>query len=286
MYIPSLLFIYQGAIMAKRVKDDFAKNKLLNLINYCNTQIYSSTDYMIAKAILNLVENNQTTTLEELAKEASVSETSVHKFIKKVGFKNFDEFRMVFFLAIDQMNTGRNLMHMHDHGKIESFDQLVTSIYSRAQANMIETVKLIDFYQLKQVVDQLLSANTVTFIGDEHTLSDFYTLQLDLLGMLVPSYLFKRTDIQIDHMSRLKEGDVIIYLNVFKGWFSKTERESMKIAHDNKATTIGFFQEIDNEINELFDQVVLYGIKDSHNQGFYSMYFLSQILSEMIYEHK
>lgn len=286
MYIPSLLFIYQGAIMTKRVKDDFAKNKLLKLINYCNTQIYSSTDYMIAKAILNLVENNQTTTLEELAKEASVSETSVHKFIKKVGFKNFDEFRMVFFLAVAQMNTGRNLMHMHDHGKIESFDQLVTSIYSRAQANMIETVKLIDFYQLKQVVDQLLSANTVTFIGDEHTLSDFYTLQLDLLGMLVPSYLFKRTDIQINHMSRLKEGDVIIYLNVFKGWFSETERESMKIAHDNKATTIGFFQETDNEINELFDQVILYGIKDSHNQGFYSLYFISQILSEMIYEHK
>lgn len=272
--------------MAKRVKDDYAKNMLLQLINYCNTQIYSSTDYMIAKAILNLVDNNQTTSLEEIAQDASVSETSVHKFIKKVGFKNFDEFRRVFFLAMNEMNGGRKLMHINDHGKSTDSNQLIDSIYNRAQDNIQHTIKLLNHEKLKEIVNQLLSANTVTFIGDEHALSDFYTLQLDLLGMGVPSYLFKRTDIQEDHMSRLKEGDVIVYLNVFKDWFTKKERDAMKMAHTNKAITIGFFQEIDESIHELFDEIILYGVSDSHNQGFYSMYFISQILSELIYINK
>lgn len=66
-----------------RRKNDNAKNKMLHLIAYCNSQISNTTDLMIAANILKMTENNVMLSLEQLANNASVSQASVHRFIRK-----------------------------------------------------------------------------------------------------------------------------------------------------------------------------------------------------------
>ena len=45
---------------------------------------------------------------------------------------------------------------------------------------------------------------------------------------------------------------------------------------------VGFGQEIKENWNDFFDVVYHYGIPRSTNDGFYSLFYLSQILSELL----
>ena len=94
-----------------RRKNDNAKNKTLHLIAYCNSQISNTTDLMIAASILKMTENNVMLSLEQLANNASVSQASVHRFIRKAGFDSYEDFRACYLNAVLEMNINRKKMH-------------------------------------------------------------------------------------------------------------------------------------------------------------------------------
>ncbi|MGM9942453.1 MAG: MurR/RpiR family transcriptional regulator [Bulleidia sp.] len=268
-----------------RKKNGNAKNKMLHLIAYCNSQISNTTDLMIASTILKMTENNVTLSLEQLAEQASVSQASVYRFIRKAGFENYDDFRNCYLNAVLEMNINRKKMHRQTFGVIDDPKKIPDILYENALSNMLESGRKTDLKQIRRVVRILQEAGCVTCVGNEHELSEFHTVQLDLIGEGVPVFLQYNANLQKSLLKYLQDGDVIVVINVFEKWLGEDLRNEIAAIREKKRIrTIGFFQEDVPELRQLFDEYVLYGEPDSHNQGFFSLMLISQLISEMLYE--
>lgn len=259
------------------------RSSLMGLINYCNTQMTNSNEYNIARVILHNVDKLESMSLEELSKESNISQASVSRFIKKMGFKSYQEFRESFQKALLEMKLNRKLSHVTMF-PYPSEDYIYDKLYEEALNNLIGTRERIDKKQLAELVSILKKANSVTFYGDDHTLSIFYTLQLDLLANGTPAYLFKTEEIQKLHSDFLQDDDIIVFLNVYTGFVTSRQKKMLKRIRKNKQIKmIAFSQENNEAWDHFFDMVIHYGLSNSINNGFYSLLYLSQLLSELYY---
>ena len=268
-----------------RRKNDNAKNKTLHLIAYCNSQISNTTDLMIAASILKMTENNVMLSLEQLANNASVSQASVHRFIRKAGFDSYEDFRACYLNAVLEMNINRKKMHRQTFGIIEDNAKMLDILYENAQSNMKETLRKLDLNQMKRIAGILHNARQVTFLGNEHELAVFHTVQLYLIGEGIPAFLQYHAALQKNVLHNLQDGDVVVVINAFEKWLGEDMRMELSDLKNRKDIRIvGFFQEDVESLRKLSDEYCLYGEPDSHNQAFYSLLLLSQMLSEMMYE--
>lgn len=268
-----------------RKKNKNSKGKMLNLVNFCNSQISNTTDFMIAKAILKMVENNEMVSLEELSENAAVSQASLHRFIRKAGFSSYEDFKTCFLNAVLEMNIDRKKMHRETFGNATDINSIVDILYQNGMSNLQETLRKLDYRQLKRVSTMLHNATDVTILGSERELATFYTLQLDLLGEGTACNMFYSHELQKRHVEQLPEGTIVLVINVFTDWFKEDLRVKLEELHaEHRIQTIGLFQEDDEKLRTMFDEYIFYGEPDSHNQGYYSLTLLSQVLSELLYE--
>lgn len=267
--------------MASR-KDDNKAGRILRIVNYCNSQILNVNEYTLIRTIFShILENNRIESIEQLANEASTSQASVSRFIKKIGYSSFSEFRFQYVSEFSQLYKFRKSEH-------ESYMEKETSIidieYTKALQNLENTKKILDESKIQNIVQILTNADSVTILGDDHCLSDFYTLQLNLMASGIPAFLFKNEEMQTLHAKSLHEGDVVIYLNVARQFLTPPHRKLLTELRQNSVCLIGIVQ--DRMLESLFDHCLLYGIEGSFNYGFYSLWYLSQVLSEMVIDEQ
>ena len=82
--------------------------------------------------------------------------------------------------------------------------------------------------------------------------------------------------------SALQDGDVLLFLNVFSDFVHPEQLEILQqLRKKHGVYTVGLFQ--DDGLEDLFDAYVLYGNCGSMNDGFYSLWMLSQVMSELLY---
>lgn len=183
------------------------------------------------------------------------------------------------------MNINRKKMHRQTFGIIEDNAKMLDILYENAQSNMKETLRKLDLNQMKRIAGILHNARQVTFLGNEHELAVFHTVQLDLIGEGIPAFLQYHAALQKNVLHNLQDGDVVVVINAFEKWLGEDMRMELSDLKNRKDIRIvGFFQEDVESLRKLSDEYCLYGETDSHNQAFYSLLLLSQMLSEMMYE--
>ena len=104
---------------------------------------------------------------------------------------------------------------------------------------------------------------------------DFYTVQLDLVANEVPAYLFDLQEFQDIHSDFFKDGDTLVLLNVSNDFYSEIQKRVVEKASQKNLKLVVFAQD---------DYIYQYGIPKSINDGYYSLFYLSQIISELIYK--
>ena len=87
-------------------------NSFFSLITYCNTQMINANEYNIARVILEHVNEIDSMSLENLSNESNISQASVSRFIKKLGYKNYQDFRESFKKALLEIKLNRKLSHV------------------------------------------------------------------------------------------------------------------------------------------------------------------------------
>lgn len=255
---------------------------VFNMVNHCNTQLTNENEYSIARAILNHVDQLDTMSLEVLANESNISQASVSRFIKKIGFKSYQDFRESLQKAVLELQLNRKFIHKEIYANCTD-EQVIDKICQNSIDNIIETKRKLDIELIRHIVTLILKSPSVTFYGDDHALAIFYTLQLDLLANGISAYLFKTKQAQSLHLEFLEEQSVLLFFNVFDGFFSSEQKQFIQKARQKKVKTVLFCQDDIKEKEEMFDYVVTYGQVQSINQGYYSLIVLSQILSELCY---
>ena len=233
------------------------RERLLRAINYCNTQIINPSEYYVISALFKHVRDTikNSLLLESLANESAF-------------LRSLDD---LWFLR-------KNRVAMN----YDNVDEVIERNYACAIDNLKQTYSCLDRESLERIVRRLLSSRSVTIIGDDHVLSIFYTVQLDLLANGIPAYLFKNEEMQMLHVESLGEKDVLLFLTVSMN-FIRPEQCKMIEDLQHKATLMGFFQENDDAYRKMFDEYYVYGRENTAIEGFYSLLLLSRLISEMLY---
>ena len=90
----------------KRMRAGTDVIRVINLINYCNSQVTNVNDQAIIRALFSHAsdesEAGPITSLEQIAREANISPASVSRFIRKAGYASFEVFRTSFSRDLEQ----------------------------------------------------------------------------------------------------------------------------------------------------------------------------------------
>lgn len=258
-------------------------NKCFSFIKICNEKLLNNNEYNIARILINNLENIQNLTLEKVSLDANISTASVSRFINKCGFKTFQEYKNCMMTFNNNVKMHRLLAHTQRFMR-KSNQTLSDQLYNDAINNLQQTKINLNIELLKQICDKLKQSHHVTILGDSHELADFYTLQLDLLVNNIPTQLINIEDKNDAFINFLNENDTVLYVDLYHDWFYGKRENLLKQIKNKNIFTICFGQE-KKHLEEYADILYIYGIENSVNDGYYSLPYLSRILSELIYNN-
>ena len=272
----------------KRVRSQEDYHRALALVNYCNTQVLNMNEQSIIRALFDHAtsssENGDIESLEQLASEAHISPASVSRFVRKAGYPSFANFRETFSRQFDDLAQRREAGHaLFMQGDTQG--TIADRIFERSLANVLATMNDLDQDLLSDAVRALSQARSVLILGDDHALSDFFTFQLDLLAYGVSAYLHKNVEAQKMQANMLGAGDALLFVSVSESFVTPDQWQMLQLAHGREGvTTICLCQDGKDTLAPLADNFISYGIAGSQNHGFASLWMLSEIMSELIYE--
>ncbi|MCR5468641.1 MAG: winged helix-turn-helix transcriptional regulator [Lachnospiraceae bacterium] len=251
---------------------------ILMLLGHSDSEVTTQNDYLAATCIIRRIVKDESLSIEEVAEETNISSASVSRFIRKMGFDNWQGFRESCSGCAKEMQY-RRLMNIENPAW--SVDELVENMFNRIIDNLNSTKETFDKELIEKFLSLMETADQVIFLGDEHSLSCFFTLQLDLIFRGIPAYLFKNQDVQDMEIDRCNENTLVVFFNVENNFLYSQRREQLANAKKRGAKVFVFSQQPIDDVIEC-DYVYRYGLPGSVNNGYYSLFFLSQIISEML----
>lgn len=169
----------------------------------------SPSQQAIADVILRDPESSAFYNVAELAREASVSESTVTRFATFLGFSGFPGLsRELQEWVRSRLTTGQRFQLSRGTAKAEQ--QTVLQYFEEDANNLNFMMERIDLGSLERVVKLLLSAKRIGIVSSRSTLAlgtflDFY---LNLLGK--ETLLFDGEPRTVDRLHRLQEDDVLV----------------------------------------------------------------------------
>ncbi|MDO4465663.1 MAG: hypothetical protein Q4C49_01480 [Bacillota bacterium] len=255
---------------------------LVMFIEHCDLQVTNETEHSISKELIKEITNNEDLIIEKVSERSLVSQASISRFIRKAKFPSWATFRSHCTATAEHMRMRRMARH-NKLFKKESKEEIADVLYNRIFENVYATKKNLDYEKIDVLLSMMLEADQVMILGDEHALSIFYTLQLDLVFHGIPTYLYRLENVQKLQTNFLTEKSVLLYLSI-EDLFTRNNHIQILETAKKKHCKIACLAQQELSIHSLFDYFYLYGIENSTNDGYYSLFFLSQLLSELLVE--
>jgi len=238
---------------------------------------FSSTNYTRSEffLILNIIDSlgtNKSLSIEELSSVSGVSMSSISRFIKKLGFDNYADFRVRMVSMIEVTRAVRKAKFGH----IDALD--TTPIFN----NINQTKETADLKKIRKIIKYIRSFEKRLFIGSVEDLSTFSPLRKDLFACGYPCYLFYDLQTQIK-MLNMADNNTCIILPTVNNVYVEHYRKDINTAKKHGAGTVLFTQSLRDSFSDLFDFSYKYGEDDASNFGFYSLHFLARILIEELH---
>ncbi len=263
------------------IKSNFPERTGKHFICYGNQQIPGNSDYSIAHAAFQHMDNILDVSQETLAAEAHLSEASVSRFVHKCGFDSFQEFKkqVATFLSLRGRRKFQDRLTA-DYGK--SNPEIAQQLCQSALENMNETVQTMNFSNLRVIIEQLRRAKTIYFVGDTRDIYCFYSFQLDLMCSGRAAYLYNIDNISKSTVPQMDQNTAIVMLSVKASWYNEELAHLCQSAKEKGAYRILFTQDepMDGVESELLYR---YGCSGSSNSGYHSLMILAQMLSSLFY---
>lgn len=223
--------------------------------------------------------------IEELAREAKVSQPTVVRFAKAVGYKSFREFKYAMMQEEMRERTEGREEEIGLYGfRLSSKDRLEEipgKIITTSIQMLEETLKSIRKKEFERAVDAILAADNIVIYGVENslcTVNDLLT-KLTYLGLNCRTY----TDYYLQNVSagNLTKKDLAI--GVSYSGYSRNTVEVMRAAKKAGARTL-VLTNFENALIAKYADILLCA---SHRQFFYGDTIFSRIsqlaLVDMLY---
>jgi DNA-binding MurR/RpiR family transcriptional regulator len=229
---------------------------IYTLLAYINNSLEKDINYSIARSLLEHIDKIEGYSLETIAEACNVAPSTINRFCKRIGFKNFSNLRNS--VAIQ---AGSSL-----YEKNETF--LSTDRFEEQLKENVEMIEHINEEQLDRIVTNIHESRRIVILGFEKNQIQAMELQkkLFLLGKLCEcsTNLFK----QMDSLPKITEEDMIITISIqgnilTKGFSIIDKIEGVK----GKKLLITFSDQLQH--GEVFDEVLQCGkIENSAVSGY------------------
>lgn len=212
----------------------------------------------------------------DLGKEIGVSDASVLRFTKTVGFNKYTDFRNYIASELTEMTPDDRLIKNWDSFHTKS--EIANKIVNADLKNIQEFLSNVDFKQIDEAIEIIDKGKKIYSIGmgSSRSISQFLYWQLKRLGYNTEAVNEGSLGL-FETLSHSKKGDVVILFAFPR--FLNDEIKAIKLAKERKIKTILITSNIFSEISFLSDVSFKVSVE---NNGFFNSYIVPMELCNII----
>ncbi len=229
------------------------QSKVFALLNnkYVNL---SKKHKIVADFVLNNYDKAAFMTAKKISEAVNISESTVVRFAKKIGYEGFPEFQEDLRDSIKRILTTKQ--KLYSKVDMSTFEDSIKSSFEYDINSIKKTMSNIDFDALKKAVDTIMSSKSVYILGlrSSKVLADYFSFYLNFFHENVKSINHGASDI-IDQLINLKEGDMLICISFPR--YSNQILEYAKIINDKGIKLLALTDSIDSPIVEFSTHFLL-----------------------------
>lgn len=258
--------------------DTMQKRKLLiyRLLDLVNKAHHETSDTIIAKAFINSRFEIEQLSLEDIAQKHYISQSSLSRFIKKMGFDNYNSFKIA--LTISNYSL-ENTHQLKDNYKSLSTQQIQSQVYSNIM-KAIENAHQIDLVQLNQMIQILKNYPSIILLGSELSMAICHILQLLLLTIKKNVFTIFDLTYQQEIIESVDPSTLIICISLEERWFST--QENIEAIFSTEAFTMLWTLDSNHINKQDFDKVFLFGDSVDNNYGYHELMYFIMLLYRFI----
>lgn len=196
-------------------------------------------------------------TVMELAEKADVSDATVVRFCRSVGYKGFQDLKIK--LAQDAI-----VPYKHLNNSLEEEDtpeQIVSKVVRSEIETLEETLHILDVQELESAAKAIKNAKRVVFFGAGGSAMVAHDALHKLLKIGIRCIVEEDADIQAMESALLEEGDVAI--GISHSGTNKGVLDCLRNAKANGAITIGLTTYGKSPLQRMCDHVLMTSTKET-----------------------
>lgn len=212
----------------------------------------------------------------DLGKEIGVSDASVLRFSKMMGFNKFNDFKNYIALELSETSPDDRIVKNWDN--FNSKNDIANKIVNADLENIKEFLLNVDFDQVNEAVEMIDEAKKIYFlgIGSSRAISQFMFWHVKRLGFNAECVNEGGLGLY-EAFSHIKKGDVVIIFAFPR--FLNDEIKAVKLAKEKKAKIITITSNVFSEISFLSNIVFKISVE---NNGFFNSYIVPMELCNII----
>ncbi|MHC5372882.1 MurR/RpiR family transcriptional regulator [Enterococcus sp. LJL120] len=190
-------------------------------------------------------------TITELSEEIGVSITSIYSYVKKLGFKGFQDFKIKVASSFLTNRKKDKLTILSDIDSQSSPMDITNRIVEYNIDLLQDFNSFVDEETLRDTLDILYPANSFSFFGQAASSALAYDAYIKFLRLEYSCNYYMDYHVQLINASKLKKGDVA-FLFSHSGKTKETV-EIAKILKENGAKNIVFTGDANSDLGRLGD---------------------------------
>lgn len=222
--------------------------KLLNQIISDYAESFSDTEQKLADYFLTLGSELTTKTIAQLSNETGISQTSIFNFVKKLGFKGFQQFKIQIASNQSTQNTFSSLPYNSEIRPNDSSEQVAHKIINSNMNSMNTLKNELSIAALDHTIETILDSERLHFFGSGGS----SILALDAYHKFIRApfpcnYIFD-AHMQLSYSTKLNEKDCV-FLFSHSGLSKETVALAKQLARQH-AKIILFTANSDSLLNQ------------------------------------
>lgn len=223
-----------------------AKDAILQIKSYYNK--FNETDRKIADYIVNNAEIVVNSTISNVSEALDLSDATIFRFSKKIGFKGFQELKISLALKF------RDSVSDYSNEKIDKDDEQITiinKVFSKNINALKETLSSIDIQSFELATEAFLEAENIVFFGNGGSGVVANDAHHKFLRTGLKTNSYTDNHLQLMALSQLTEKDLIIVIS--HSGSNLNMIDLLEIAKDIGVRTISITSYLKSPIGELAD---------------------------------
>ncbi|AKO45594.1 MurR/RpiR family transcriptional regulator [[Haemophilus] ducreyi] len=241
-----------------------ARGKILDTIGALQTSL-TKTEKKIAAAILAQPAILNQSSLSEVAKQLDVGEATFIRFCRTLGFKGYTDFKLDLAIELATQEKESNSIFDTDVSESDSAKEIAVKLQSSLNNVIAETINLLDFKELENVVAELQKAQRIFLFGVGSSGLTAEDAKHKLMRIGLQTDAVTNNHFMYMQASLLRQGDVVI--GISHSGHSQEVISALGIARNNHAKTIAITHHIRSPITNVADYVLINGNRQGHMQG-------------------